>query len=97
MGINLISGKRWDFGSLADFNVTSLTTQRYKSPLTWVGSQDENVLGLLSELMQLVIDLCGILDSHTHPSVAPITEGPQVAQVGTDTTAVKARLDGIKE
>lgn len=102
--INLLSGGRFDIGALEHINVTSQTRQCYKAPLTWIGSQNENVLGLLSELMQLVIDLCNILASHTHSGVqlgggntgSPVQSG-DISGVGSDTGGVKGRLDGIKE
>jgi hypothetical protein len=95
--MNLLAGGRCDIGAAKDLHLTSLTNQRYKAPKTWLGSQDESVLRQLSELMQLVIDLCNILSSHTHPSVGACSQGGQISTVGSDTSAVKARLDGIKE
>lgn len=102
--INFLSGGRFDLAALADFHITGMTFQRFKAPKTWIGSQDENVLRQLSELMQLVIDLCNILKNHTHSGVqaggsntaAPVQSGT-INTVGTDTGAVKTRLDGIKE
>lgn len=96
-GVECLSGGRYDLGALDDLNLSSNTKILSKAPKTWLGSDAENVLGILSELMQLLIDLCDVLDSHTHPTVGAITQAAQVAQVGTDTGAVKARLDGIKE
>jgi hypothetical protein len=102
--IQLLSGGRFDIGALHDLHATSQTNQRYRAPKTWIGSPDENVLRLLSELMQLVIDLCNILSSHTHSGVqpgggntgAPVQSG-DISGVGSDTGGVKGRLDGIKE
>jgi hypothetical protein len=95
--MNLLAGGRFDMGAGKDLHITSLTNQRFKAPKTWLGSQDESVLRQLSELMQLVIDLCNILSSHTHPSVGACSQGGQISTVGSDTSAVKARLDEIKE
>jgi hypothetical protein len=102
--INLLSGGRFDIGALHDLHATSQTNQRYRAPKTWLGSQDENVLRLLSELMQLVINLCNILASHTHSGVqagsgntgSPV-QSSNISGVGSDTGGVKTRLDGIKE
>jgi hypothetical protein len=97
MGLQLTSGQRFDLSALGDLNIASKTKFRSIAPLSWVGSSNENVLKQLSELMQLVINLCNILQSHTHPSVGACSQGAQVAQIGIDTGAVKTRLDGITE
>jgi hypothetical protein len=97
MGMQLTSGQRFDLSALGDFNIVSKVKFRSIAPKSWVGSSNENVLKQLSELMQLVINLCDILSSHTHPSVGACSQGAQVSQVGTDTGAVKTRLDGITE
>jgi hypothetical protein len=97
MGLQLTSGQRFDLLALGDLNIVSKTKFRSIAPKSWVGSSNENVLKQLSELMQLMINLCNILQSHTHPSVGACSQGAQVAQVGTDTGAVKTRLDGITE
>ncbi|MFZ2406158.1 MAG: hypothetical protein WAW41_13550 [Methylobacter sp.] len=97
MGMQFTSGQRFDLSALGDLNIISKVRFRSLAPKSWVGSNDENVLKQLSELMQLVIDLCNILSSHTHPSVGACTQGAQVSQVGTDTGGVKTRLDGITE
>jgi len=97
MGLQLASGRRLDLSALGDLNIVGKTKLRAVAPKSWVGSHDENVLKQLSELMQLVINLCNILQNHTHPAVGACSQSAQVAQVGTDTGAVKARLDGITE
>lgn len=102
--IELLSGGRFDVGAVHDINMTSQTKQRYKAPKTWVGSQTENVLGILSELMQQVINLCNTLSSHTHSGVqtgggntgAPVQSGT-ISGFGSNTSGIKGRLDGIKE
>jgi len=97
MGLQLTSGQRFDLSALGDLNIVSKTKFRAIAPTSWVGSSNENVLKQLSELMQLMINLCNILQSHTHPSVGACSQSAQVAQIGTDTGAVKTRLDGITE
>jgi hypothetical protein len=97
MGMQLTSGQRFDLSALGDLNNVSKTKFRSIAPKSWVGSSNENVLKQLSELMQLMINLCNILQSHTHPSVGACSQSAQVAQIGTDTGAVKTRLDGITE
>ncbi len=76
-------------------------SQSYKSPKTWVGSESENVLTLLSELMQVVDDLSGTLASHNHlspetgvPTSVPLQSG-SISTHGSDSAALKARLDPI--
>lgn len=101
---NLFSGGRFDIGAMEHVNVTSQSRQRYKAPLTWIGSQSENVLGILSELMAQVINLCTTLASHTHSGVttgsgntaAPV-QSSTISGYGTNTSGIKGRLDGIKE
>jgi hypothetical protein len=93
----LASAGRLDLSAVADLNATSLTTQRYRAPKTWIGSQAENLLQLCSEHLQLMIDLCTILATHTHPGVGAPTQSADIANVGTQTGVVKGRLDGIKE
>jgi len=100
--INFLSGGRFDVGALHDINLTSLTKQRYKSPKTWIGSQDENVLQLLSELMQLTIDLANLLASHTHTgdsggATSQPIQSSSISGNGSSVGAVKVRLDGIKD
>ncbi|MEN9362159.1 MAG: hypothetical protein RL095_3694 [Verrucomicrobiota bacterium] len=69
-----------------------------KAPKVWVGSEAENVLGLVSEFMAATITALNVLSTHTHPSVAAMTssQGTQVSGQATAITAVKARLDGVK-
>jgi hypothetical protein len=97
MGLQLTSGQRFDLSALGDLNSVSKTKFRSIAPKSWVGSSNENVLKQLSELMQLMINLCNILQSHTHPSVGACSQSTQVDQIGIDTGAVKTRLDGITE
>lgn len=104
MGMQLTSGQRFDLSALGDFNIISQVKFRSLAPKSWVGSNNENVLKQLSELMQLVINLCNILESHTHSGVqfgtsntaAPV-QSSNIAGVRTGTGAVKTRLDNITE
>lgn len=91
------SGGRTELISLQDTVVKSGGKQHLTAPKTWIGSDGENVLGLLSELMAQVIQLANVLSTHTHPSVGAISEGSAVTTVKTATTAIKNRLDPIKE
>lgn len=63
----------------------------------WLGSETENVLGILSELHAQVIQLCNVLAAHTHPDAGVINQGATVTAIGTATTAIKTRLDLITE
>jgi len=102
--LRMNSGGRADLIALADITATSSTKQIHMAPKTWVGSDTENVLGIVSELMAQVISLCGTLASHTHSGVqsgsgttaAPVQAG-SINTVGSNTTSIKGRLDGIKE
>jgi hypothetical protein len=104
MGMQLTSGQRFDLSALGDLNVVSKVKFRSIAPKSWVGSSNENVLKQLSELMQLVINLCNILETHTHSGVqagggntaAPV-QASNIAGVGTGTGSVKTRLDNITE
>jgi hypothetical protein len=91
------SGGRTEILSIQDLVSTSNGKQLLKAPKTWVGSNSENVLGLLSELMAQVILLANVLASHTHPSVGVISQASSVTAVSTSVTGIKGRLDGIKE
>ncbi len=82
--------------------VMASTKQSYKSPKTWIGSDEENVLNLLSELMTTVIQLANTCASHKHSGVragSSTTAEPDVANTftnkGNDVTAQQERLDQI--
>ena len=71
--------------------------QHFESPKTWIGSSAENAIALISEVAQLVVDLATTLSTHTHPTVGQIAEAAAVVAVGTNASAVKARVDSIAE
>ncbi|MEZ9620179.1 MULTISPECIES: hypothetical protein [Vibrio] len=78
--------------------------QWLQSPKTWVGSKQENVLILLSELMQVVKELAETLATHTHKGVAAgpaTTRAPVQASAirghGTESSELKGRLDPITQ
>ncbi|MCH2085918.1 MAG: hypothetical protein MK175_01935 [Pseudoalteromonas sp.] len=82
--------------------VIASTEQEYKSPKTWVGSDSENVLKLLSELMATVRALANTCATHTHKGVATgtgITEAPEQAgefsSQASEAYEQKSRLDPI--
>lgn len=82
--------------------VTASLEQEHKSPKTWLGSESENVLTLLSELMATVSQLANTCATHKHLGVTPgtgMTAAPDVASAftsqGSEATAQKARLDPI--
>ena len=98
----LKAGEQLNIASVKDVTVTSLTKNLQKAPKTWLGSQTENVLGLLSELMQKVIDLDATLAAHTHTgddggSTSAPHQAGAINTNGSDVGAIKTRLDGIKE
>lgn len=76
--------------------------QWLQAPKTWIGSKQENVLILLSELMQVVKELADTLANHTHGGILPgggSTKKPNQSQAiyghGDDSFELKGRLDGI--
>ncbi len=98
----LQSGGVMDLSAVDDVRLTSLSKNLQKAPKTWLGSQNENVLGLLSELMQLVIDLTALLASHTHTgddggSTSAPHQAGSITGNGSSVGGVKGRLDGIAE
>ncbi|KJF83552.1 hypothetical protein [Photobacterium angustum] len=81
--------------------VIASESQSHQSPKTWIGSDGENVLKLLSELMQVVTELSGTIASHTHtspetsaPTSKPIQSGT-IKGHGAASTGLKKRLDPI--
>ncbi|UOA08623.1 hypothetical protein [Methylobacter sp. S3L5C] len=104
MGMEMMSGERFDIGAVGDLNSISKTKVHSIAPKHWVGSTNENVLKQLSELMDLVMTLCTVLSTHTHSGVqsgggntaAPV-QASNINAVKTNTNAVKVRLDGITE
>ncbi|MCD9558245.1 hypothetical protein GRJ22_17865 [Photobacterium carnosum] len=81
--------------------VLATESQSYQSPKTWVGSEKENVLSLLSDLMQVVTELSSTLASHTHNSPEtgePTTKSNQSDSItghGKASIKLKKRLDPI--
>ncbi|HIF9546404.1 TPA: hypothetical protein ACX6S8_002617 [Photobacterium damselae] len=81
--------------------VIASESQSYQSPQTWIGSDGENVLKLLSELMQVVTELSGTLANHTHNSpetgaaTSPPNQKDNISGHGKSSTALKERLDPI--
>ncbi|MGX9517968.1 hypothetical protein ACWX0P_03730 [Vibrio mediterranei] len=81
--------------------VRASTEQDYRSPKTWLGSESENVLNLLGELMQVVTDLSDTCAAHTHSS--PETQAPTSSPIeakaftghGESSTGLKDRLTPI--
>ena len=76
--------------------------QDHRSPKTWLGSDSENVLELLSELMATVSALASTCASHTHPGIASGPDSTQPPnQAGdfngkaSEADEQKARLDPI--
>lgn len=91
-------------------NMTSITdkisrlqceTNEMKANKTWVGNESENVLRLLSDLMQTVNELATTCASHTHTSTQAGTptsgaiESADFKQHGSSASGLKGRLDPI--
>lgn len=95
--VRINSGGRLDLMALSNLIAKSSTKLLMTAPKTWIGSDNENVLRILSELMQLVINLCNTLATHTHPSVGACDQAATINSVSTSTSGIKTRLDNIKE
>lgn len=80
-----------------DTSSTSGGKQHFEAPKSWIGSDSENAIRLMSETAQLVVDLANILATHTHPSTGTITQGGSVTTISGQVAALKVRIDGIAE
>lgn len=113
--INLIAGDDIVLGSLGNMQTATAGElvetigkvrrsiaaehQWLQAPKTWIGSKEENVLILLSELMQVVKELADTLASHTHSGVvagssttqAPVQESG-IRGHGSDSSKLNVRL-----
>lgn len=73
--------------------------QSYKAPKTWIGSDKENVLVLLSELMNTVRELAATCAKHTHDSSQPgsPTSAPSAnfTSHAAASSELKSRLDPL--
>jgi hypothetical protein len=82
--------------------VTASVEQDHRSPKTWIGSDGENVLKLLSELMATVSALASTCASHTHPGIAsgpgstqPPNQAGDFSSKASEADEQKGRLDPI--
>ena len=72
--------------------------QLMKSPKTWLGSDSENVLRILSDFMQDTADALDTLAGHTHPKVGTCSQQSAVSQKSSSIKSHKSgRLDPISE
>ncbi|EKF9206563.1 hypothetical protein O1B14_001597 [Vibrio cholerae] len=116
--IELLAGDNIELGSLGNMHVATAGElievigkvrrsiaaehQWLQSPKTWLGSKQENVLILLSELMQVVKELADTLATHTHGGVmagpantASPNQASDISDHGSESAQLKARLDPI--
>ncbi|PMJ92871.1 hypothetical protein [Vibrio sp. 10N.261.55.A7] len=116
--IELLAGDNIELGTLGNMHTASAGDlietigkvrrsiaadhQWMQAPKTWIGSKEENVLILLSELMQVVKELADTLASHTHGGIlagTASTKAPNQASAitghGGDSGELKGRVDGI--
>ncbi|MDV2360342.1 hypothetical protein [Vibrio cholerae] len=116
--IEMLAGDNIELGSLGNMHVATAGElievigkvrrsiaadhQWLQSPKTWIGSKQENVLVLVSELMQVVKELADTLASHTHGGVmagpsatAAPNQASDISDHGSDSAQLKARLDPI--
>ena len=75
--------------------VSASEQQDYRSPKTWLGSDSENVLKLLSELMATVNALASTCASHKHGKSPAPNEASQFTDQANQAKAQQARLDPI--
>jgi uncharacterized protein involved in type VI secretion and phage assembly len=75
--------------------VTASIEQDHRSPKTWIGSDSENVLKLLSELMATVSALASTCASHTHANGATPDQASNFSGQSSQANAQKGRLDPI--
>ncbi|MCG9724501.1 hypothetical protein [Vibrio brasiliensis] len=116
--IELLAGDNLELGSLGNMHLATAGElietigkhrrsivadhQWLQAPKTWVGSRQENVLILLSELMKVVKEMADTLASHTHSGVVP-GSGSSLAPIqseaisghGSDSESLKGRLEPI--
>ena len=88
-------------GKLADLQcetrkVIATKEQDHRSPKTWLGSEGENVLKLLSELMATVSALANTCASHTHPGVTAGTAKTQAPEQAGDFSGQASQADDQK-
>ncbi|HAS3653822.1 TPA: hypothetical protein I6199_000689 [Vibrio cholerae] len=116
--IELLAGDNIELGSLGNMHVATAGElievigkvrrsiaaehQWLQSPKTWIGSKQENVLILLSDLMQVVKELADTLATHTHGGVmagpaatAAPNQASDISDHSSDSAQLKARLDPI--
>ncbi|WP_351014995.1 hypothetical protein [Shewanella sp. AC91-MNA-CIBAN-0169] len=75
--------------------VTASIEQDHRSPKTWIGSDGENVLKLLSELMATVSALASTCANHTHAHGATSDQASDFSGQSSQANAQKGRLDPI--
>ncbi|WP_445946391.1 hypothetical protein [Shewanella sp.] len=75
--------------------VTASAEQDHRSPKTWIGSDSENVLKLLSELMATVSALASTCASHTHANGAAPDQAGDFGEKASEAGGQKDRLDPI--
>lgn len=93
-------------GNVFDLFSKAKLLQRVKNGgKVWLGSEGENVLKILSDLIQVVADIANTASSHTHPytdngspmnTKAPNQSGTFSGQKGS-ADSIKSRLDPIVE
>ena len=75
--------------------VTARAEQDYRSSKTWLGSEGEHVLKLLSELMTTVSSLASTCASHNHGNSPPPNQAGSFSSQSSQASAQKSRLDPI--
>jgi hypothetical protein len=80
-----------------DINSETAGKQHFEADKSWMGSSDENIFGMMGELMAAIIQLCDVLKTHTHPSTGTIIQASGVSAARTLVNGIKERLEPIIE
>ncbi|WLI28173.1 hypothetical protein PSH61_20455 [Pseudomonas rhodesiae] len=72
-------------------------SQRFSSPLTWIGSEETNVLRVICEVINMLQQMNDQLSSHTHShgGVSTPTNGPFFSSAATSALDLHGRMSKI--
>ena len=76
---------------------TAELKQLMKSPKTWVGSESENSLRIVSELMTEISSVLNVLSSHTHNGSPPPDQSAGISESANTINEINQRMKNISE
>ncbi len=76
---------------------TAEVKQIAKAPKTWIGSESENALTIISEFMDEISLALDTLSSHSHNGGPPPDQKPDIKASSSDTAGISTRLKAITE